>query len=212
MRWHAAARFAAVVLALLAPDAVIAGSRLGIVAFGTSLTASGDWQDALAGRLRACLDAEVEMHTIALPGANSNWALEHLDEVIARSPDIVLVEFSINDASLLHGVSADRSRANTEEIITRLEAMIPNVRIVLMTMNPASGLRWASRPFLGDFYRIYRDIARERRAELADLTPQWDAFEQQAEAVPDGLHPTPEAARAVIVPELVRLVGGPGCG
>jgi lysophospholipase L1-like esterase len=192
---------------LPAPQLATAGDDLAIVAFGTSLTARGDWQADLADRLGACTDAVVEVHTIALGGANSNWALEHLDEVVALSPDVVLVEFSINDASLLHGVSAHQSRANTERIITSLQALIPHVKVVLMTMNPASGLRWLSRPFLDDFYRIYRDLAEERRVALADLAPRWEVYDGRELAMPDGLHPTPEAARAVIVPELLQLLG-----
>lgn len=189
----------------------MAVDKLSIVAFGTSLTARGDWQANLADRLAACRNAPVEVHSVALAGANSNWALEHLDEVVAWAPDIVLVEFSMNDASLLHGVSAEDSRAKTEQIVTRLQTMIPKVQIVLMTMNPASGFRWLTRPFLGDFYRVYRELAEERQLALADLAPRWEANGPQAEAIPDGVHPTPEAARAVIVPELLQLLGGPDC-
>lgn len=206
----AAALLAVIGLSLL-PNAGAAADRIGIVAFGTSLTANGGWQDELAGRLGACRDATVELHTVALPGANSHWALETLDKVIARAPDIVLIEFSINDASLLHGMPADQSRANTEAIIARLEAAVPQVQIVLMTMNPAAGLRAMTRPFLGDFYKVYREIAAEHQVLLADLARRWEADGRWPDALPDGLHPTAEAARAVVVPELLRLLGGAAC-
>jgi lysophospholipase L1-like esterase len=214
MRTHlrtAANLVAAIALFLLPNVAAAATAPIKIVAFGTSLTANGGWQDELARRLGACRDGPVELETVALPGANSQWALETIDEVVAKDPDIVLIEFSMNDASLLHGVSTDQSRTNTEAIILRLQAAIPRVQVVLMTMNPAAGLRAMTRPFLGDFYRIYREIAAEHHVPLADLTTRWEADAQWPEALPDGLHPTPESARAVIVPELLRLLGGEAC-
>jgi acyl-CoA thioesterase I len=207
MRTNLAA--ALVTLAMIATAS--AGERLDIVAFGTSLTARRDWQEALGVRLSDCLGRTVAIQTVAQSGANSDWAVANLDPVVALQPAVVLVEFAINDASLLHGVSAGQSIANTSAIVARLRVSLPAVRIVLMTMNPATGIRALSRPFLGSFYEAYRTLAPQLGVELADLSPLWEAHGLTAEALPDGLHPTGTAARAVIVPALARLLGGPGC-
>jgi len=188
----------------------VADATFDMVAFGTSLTARGPWSQALTEDLAACSGIEASVN-VAQPGANSNWALSNIERVIALQPNVVLVEFSINDASLLHGMSGTQSRTNTEAIITQLQDALPAVRVVLMTMNPATGLGWASRPFLGDFYQIYRDVARDKQVELADLMPLWEAHGLDGETLPDGVHPSDAAAEAVIVPELARLLGGAAC-
>ena len=192
----------AALLVLTLTSAASAGDVLDVVAFGTSLTAKGNWQEQLGAALAECRNGPVAVHTVAQPGATSDWAVEHLDEVIRLEPEVVLVEFSVNDASLVHGVGVDRSLANTREILDRLDAA--HVQPVLMTMNPASGLRWLSRPFLADYYELYRRLARERGLLLADLAPRWAG--RPAEDIPDGLHPTPEAAIEVLVPVLLELL------
>jgi acyl-CoA thioesterase I len=191
-------RAALLVAMALFADAATAAEPIRIVAFGTSLTARQDWQDELAVQLDDC--APVEVTTIARGGANSDWAVENLPRVAAARPAIVLIEFAVNDASLLHGVSLEQSRANTEAILAALAAS--GAQPMLMTMNPAHGVRLLSRPWLADYYRLYREIAAERGAILIDLTPVWDARGDFSNAIPDGVHPSAEAAREVIVPHV----------
>lgn len=174
------------------------GAPAKIVAFGTSLTARGDWQGELASQMAEC--AEVELVTIAQSGANSDWAVANLPKVRAAEPAVVLIEFSVNDASLLHGLSHERSRANTETILDAIAA--GGARAVLMTMNPAHGARFLSRPWLADYYQLYREIAEKRGVALIDLTPLWDARGEFGSTIPDGIHPTAEAARAVVAPAI----------
>jgi lysophospholipase L1-like esterase len=188
-----------------------ASERLDVVAFGTSLTARSEWPAALGETLASCTGDEVAVNTVAQPGGNSSWALSNIETVISLAPQVVLVEFSVNDASLLHGMSGGRSLANTEAIISQLRESLPEVRIVLMTMNPATGMGAASRPFLGDFYQIYRDVAEQQQVDIVDLVPLWEARGLDSKALPDGVHPSQEAAKAVIVPALVRLLGGAPC-
>lgn len=180
----------------------VAAEPVRVVAFGTSLTAAEQWQNEVAARLADC--AEVSIATIAQAGANSDWAVTALPQVVAARPEIVLVEFSANDASLLHGVAAETSRANTAAIIEAVEAA--GARPVLMTMNPAHGLRALSRPWLGDYYELYRDIARERGVALIDLAPIWQARSDLADAIPDGVHPTDAAARDVVAPAVAAAL------
>ena len=82
-----------------------------IVAFGTSLTAREGWPEALAARLEACLGHPVELIRVARNGAGSDWALGQTGAVIAARPDLVLIEFAVNDADLLDGARLAVSRA-----------------------------------------------------------------------------------------------------
>ncbi|HHY50193.1 MAG TPA: SGNH/GDSL hydrolase family protein [Alphaproteobacteria bacterium] len=179
-----------------------AAAPIRVVAFGTSLTAHGHWPGEVARRLEAC--ASIDIVIVAQAGANSDWGVAVLPRVVASNPAIVLIEFAVNDASLLHGLSIARSRANTLAILGAIAAA--GAQPVLMTMNPAHGWRFLSRPWLGSYYGLYRDIAAERGVPLIDLTPVWEARADLASAIPDGIHPTPEAARETIAPAVAEAL------
>lgn len=181
---------------------------LRLVSFGTSLSARGGWQPALAAVLCDRLGADAEIIIQAKPGANSEWGVANAATVAALGADIVLIEFSINDASLLRGVSLPRSRENLGKIVTTLKAGAPSRRLVLMTMNPAHGLKWLVRPRLAAYYAIYRQMATECGLEFADLHQAWTTLSsrQLRRAIPDGLHPLPDAAAGIIVPALSEVI------
>jgi acyl-CoA thioesterase-1 len=174
-----------------------------VVAFGTSLTARQEWQAEVVTRLDdSC--AAIEIITVAKGGMNSDWAVDMLPQVVAERPALVLIEFAVNDASLLHGLSSQQSRTNTETIVDTLANA--GARPLLMTMNPARGLNGLSRPWLADAYQLYRDIAGERGVTLIDLAPLWEARGDLDALIPDGVHPTADAARDVIAPTVAEAL------
>ena len=172
---------------------------LKIVAFGSSLTAKNDWPDALADRLAACRGAAVEMIHVAKPGAGSTWGVGAVTTVIAAEPDLVLMEFAINDADLRDGVGFGKSQDQHEVILQRLADELPEARVLLMTMSPAHGLRGAMRPRLGAYYQGYRDLAEAHGAGLLDLYPRWRGGPKALRTFEDGLHPSNEAVREVLL-------------
>ena len=186
------------------------GAPARIVAFGTSLTARAGWPEALAARLEACLGHPVALVRVAESGRGTGWALEQTGRVAAARPDLVLVEFAINDADLLGGEGLAASRANHERLLDALAAGLPGVPVLLMTMNPVAGpVRQLQRPFLADYDTMLRDLAAERGLALADLAPRWQAAIAADPALrpPDGLHPDPAAAAAVAAAPLAALIG-----
>lgn len=188
------------------------GTPLRLAVFGTSLTATADWPEALAGALSDCLGRPVGLARIARAGAGSDWALAQIDRVAAGAPDIVLIEFAINDADLHDGLWLDASLANHRALIAGLRAKAPGARLVLMTMSPAEGLRGLLRPQLARYYRAYRDLATAADIGLIDLYPRWLALPRGARGLRDGLHPDVATVRGVIVPValpvLAELAGG----
>lgn len=185
-------------------------SALTVVAFGTSLTARGGWQDALRMRLEACLGRRVEIVTVAQVGATSEWALAHAAEVVDRHPDVVLVEFAVNDASLTRWLSLARSRSNMEQVLSRLRKGKPAPRVFILAMNPVRGLRGWLRPRLSAFTREHARAGVEMGAQFIDLRPFWRAMDL-ATVIPDGLHPIVSAAIDAIVPELVFRISDEAC-
>ncbi|KQT61787.1 MULTISPECIES: SGNH/GDSL hydrolase family protein [unclassified Aureimonas] len=203
----------AVVAGLLSAKPALseAPAPLRILAFGTSLTARGGWQVPLRTAMALCLKRPVEVETVALSGSTSRWALTQVKEVANHRPDIVLVEFSANDAALDRFLSLGESRKNMAHVFDELRTALPEARVYSMGMNPIIGLRGFVRPFLGDYVEAHRRLAADRGFGFVDFRPFWGAMpdgELEA-AIPDGSHPDPAVASTIIVPELVRHLAGP---
>ncbi|MBV9288996.1 MAG: SGNH/GDSL hydrolase family protein, partial [Hyphomicrobiales bacterium] len=109
--------------------------KLSIVAMGTSLTARGGWLDAVQGRLAERLDREVSTAAWARSGANSLWGLSVAPRAAAGTPDVALIEFSINDASLVRGMPIEASTRNLKGIVEAFRSARADARIFLMAMN-----------------------------------------------------------------------------
>lgn len=178
-----------------------------IVAFGTSLTARSPWPDELQTVLSACRDAPVEVRRVAAPGAGSAWGQSLVSDVIAAQPDVVLLEFAINDADILDGVPLSRARTQHAAILDDLGAAVPEARIALMTMNPAFGLRGIVRPFLNLHYQQYQALAADHQVGLVDLYSRWLMAPRHIAKPADGLHPSPDQERQIIVPTLASALG-----
>lgn len=188
------------------PLAALPEGPLKVVAFGTSLTAKNDWPAALAPRLETCRGAPVEILEIARPGAGSDWGETQLEEVIAAAPDLVLMEFAINDADIRDGQSPAAARATHDRILEALRTALPEARILLLTMNHASGLRGLARPWLATHYAQYRDLAEAHGTGLLDLYPRWRAAPPEIRTLADGLHPSDAQVRAVLMDPLEAAI------
>lgn len=208
----------AIVLIFVATVSVHAAHprRLRIVAYGTSLTALYPWTGDLESALNGC-GLDVRVINTAQSAKTSAWAVENLKRrVLDRHPDIVLLEFAINDAYRPFGVSLAASRTNMEHMVDAIHARFPRARIILMSMN-AVGKEWqGERPELTDYYDQYRLVAKDKGADFLDNFPAWSTILQHdpdrfAAMVPDGLHPTEAAHRMVTVRNLVTLLAGPSC-
>ena len=190
------------------PLAPLPPGALKVVAFGTSLTAKNDWPDALQPRLETCRGAPVEIRRVARPGAGSDWGETALDDVIAAAPDLVLLEFAINDADIRDGQSLGAARAAHARILDGLKTALPEARVLLLTMNHASGLRGLARPWLAAHYAQYRDLAAAHGTGLLDLYPRWRAAAPDIRTLGDGLHPTDAQVGAVLLDPLEAAICG----
>jgi lysophospholipase L1-like esterase len=186
---------------------------LRIVTFGTSLTARGGWQDGLQDMLRTCTGTPVSIGIVALSGASSEWGVTALDEVVRSRPDVVLIEFAINDAALQNLVTIGRSRGNLLKMIDRLQELRPAPRIAVMAMNPAWGMRGLVRPFLKSYLDAHRKLAESRNVAFLDHGPAWRGLTTEAfhEAIPDGIHPRAEVTSRLINPSIASWIVGKTC-
>jgi len=186
-----------------------AAAALRIALIGTSLSARYDWPGRAGARLAACLGRPVEMRVHARPGATSDWGRDQADWLRRSAPDLLILEFTINDADLRRGVSVARSRANHAALIAALRSVRPGAPVVLLSLNGAYGLRRGLRPFLGRYLALYDAMAAEDGAWRVDLGPGWQALVARdgvGAVLPDGLHPSAAAADAVNVPGLAAAL------
>lgn len=188
-------------------------SAMRIVTFGTSLTARGGWQQALGAQLARCLRMKVDIVNLGKSGAASNWGVQEAASVAEADPDIVLVEFSVNDAAIHRGVGFGKSRDNIRAIVGTIRERRPDARIFLMAMSPAHGWRNLIRPYLDAYYDSYEPLSQELGVGFIDHRPAWKALTEAElrSAIPDGVHPDPKLAAALIVPNIVRSIAGPSC-
>ena len=193
--------------------ALAAGRKQTVITYGTSLTAGGAW----VGQLQAALDARhpglAKVINSGQGAMWSKWGLEHLDErVIAKAPDAVLIEWSINDAFLEYKTSADECRANLNTMLDRILAAHPKCEIILQVMNPPTGEHLDRRPKIADYEQVYREVAKARNLRLVDHSPQWAAVLAKGDAgwkalVPDGIHPSAAGCEQIITPFLLKTLG-----
>ncbi|MCX5493772.1 GDSL-type esterase/lipase family protein [Kaistia dalseonensis] len=185
---------------------------LSVLFLGTSLTLRGGWTEPVEAALARCLNRPVVTRTIALSGANSDWGIEQLPLVLDFHPDLVTIEFSMNDAALQRGMSLTRSLDNVETMIQRIRGEGGDRRIILMAMNPVAGLRGWARPRLDSYYDAYGALSASKSVEFVDFRPDWLALADARDAaIPDGVHPTTEAGARIVAPKLVRAIAGRDC-
>ena len=185
-----------------------------VIALGTSLTHSGGWLKPLEQQLTECLDQSVNVLDFGRDGATSEWGVAILPDVVQAEPDVVLIEFSVNDAALFKGISLRKSQENVRKIVLAVRKARPLSRIFLMTMNPAFGPRAWIRPRMNAYYDAYRVLADELGIGYIDNLRDWNNLpEAELRAhIPDGLHPEPKWAHRILVPGIVSAIGGTaGC-
>lgn len=166
------------------------------VTYGTSLTADGAWVSAVSIDLDMRYPDALAFENTAESARFSGWGLENFDErVLAHAPDILFIEFAVNDAYLPYETSIAQSRANMEMMLDRVAADFPDCSVVLIVTNHVIGAGAEVRPALADYYAEVRLVGAERGLLVIDEEPAWRLLHEQAPdvfdvLVPDGLHPT----------------------
>lgn len=193
-----------------------AGNKQTVVAYGTSLTAGGAWVGQLSDELNRQYPGLAAVINSGQGGMWSKWGVDNLEErVIARRPDTVFIEFSINDAYLPYSTSVEQAKANLENMIERILAAKDSCEIILMVMNPPIGIHLEKRPEIESYNRMYREVAARRRLRLVDHYPNWRRILESdpklfSAYVPDGIHPNAEGCKTVILPAILGALDPQG--
>ncbi len=190
-----------------------AGRPQKIVAYGTSLTANGTWVARLQDVLNAKFPHLAEVVNAGQAAMWSKWGIENLNSrVISRHPDVVFIEFAMNDAFLDYQTSVAAARDNLEKMISLIREAYPKCEIILMVMNRPTGVHLEERPRIADYEQMYRETALGHSLRLIDFSADWQTVLRQGEVVwrelvPDGIHPNDRGSEVVIMPHMLKSLG-----
>jgi lysophospholipase L1-like esterase len=149
-------------LAVAAPAVTGTARHVDIVALGDSTTAPArDWApeihevytDCLPRRLQS-FGVEAHVDNAGIGDTTTRDALERLDrDVRSHRPDIVIVQFGINDSWIDVDLGNTTPRLTRAEFRSNLHTIVrvlkaDRVRVVLMTPNP---MRWSDPFYIGAF-------------------------------------------------------------
>ena len=206
------------------------GENLKIAAIGTSLTESSsawfntqlaNWLNSLGpGKATMFNDGVGSSASSYGPGstgqpANSSGLYNQLPTALSQHPDVLFIEFAMNDSYLPYNLDVATSKSNLKSMIDQFLASGPKTEVVVQTMNnclPGSA-NALNRPQLEtSYYPGYRDVisnyyAHNPRVVLVDNDPQWVSLYATNPTlwntyVPDGIHPSSDGTAAVTFPDI----------
>jgi acyl-CoA thioesterase-1 len=188
-----------------------AGKSQTVIVYGTSLTHGGQWAVAMKGWFDKEYPGQVKFINSGGPGENSDWGLANLkSKVLDHKPNLVLIEFSYNDAHQKFKMPVERGEENLRKIVEAIRAQDPNTTIVLQTMNvgwdaPNGKGSFSIRLDLESYNENYRRLARELGLPLLDHYAAWKKLkdmdpETYQRYIPDGTHPEAEGSLSVTWP------------
>ena len=194
-----------------------AGEKQTVVVYGTSLTRGGQWTRAMKSWFDTQFPTQVNFINSGLSGKNSDDGLAQVEvQVLAKHPDLVFLEFAINDAHVKFKMPVERGADNLDKIVRAIQSQNPQTAIVLQVMSvpwdaPNGNRSFSDRPQLTAFYENYRTYARQHNLMLLDHEPTWQQLkENQPEKfhayLSDGLHPNAAGDLAVTWPQIQALL------
>ncbi len=176
------------------PTAVCATRRPLIVCFGDSLTAGYGIDPAASypADLQRRLDAAGYHYRVVNEGVSGNTTkdgLARIGRVLARKPQIVVLEFGGNDG--LRGLPVENTERNMALMIEKLQNSGAKVALAGISLPPQYGGDYISR-----FNAMYPKLAKQFHVPLLPFLLQ-DVYGVAGDIQADGVHPTAQGAKQV---------------
>lgn len=167
-----------------------------ILFFGNSLTAGYGLEisqafPALIQQKIDSLKMPYKVVNAGLSGETTAAGKNRIDWLLRQQVDVFVLELGGNDA--LRGIQPSESKKNLLEIIEKVKAKYPNVKILLAGMEapPNMGAKFTS-----EFRAIYTEIAETQKvAKIPFLLDKVGGIPKLN--LPDGIHPTVEGHKIV---------------
>lgn len=177
-----------------------------ILCFGNSLTAGYglENEEAYPEVLDHVLDSlgyDYVVVNSGVSGETTSGGLNRIDWVMKQPVDIFILELGANDG--LRGIATAETKKNLEDIIMKVKAKSPGVKILLagMQMPPSMGFDYAD-----DFKAVFPAVAEKTDVTLIPF------FLENVGGHPDlnqadGMHPNAEGTKIVVENVMRELKG-----
>lgn len=144
-------------------------------------------------------EKKVRVVNAGLSGETSAGGLTRLDWVIRQHIDVFVLELGANDG--LRGLPLEQTQKNLQQIIDRVKAKFPNVKIVIagMMVPPNMGPEYTTK-----FRKIFPDLAKKNNATLIPFLLQ-DVAGNERLNIEDGIHPNPEGHK-IVAENVVKVI------
>ena len=187
-----------------------AGGDVTIVAYGDSITAGFAVRQGFPSFWKQMLEekypeAGLEMINSGISGDTTLDGLSRLDwAVLSYEPDLVTINFSINDCVL--GLGLEEFEMNLVEMVQRIRAG-PGSEILLLSSQPLETPPYDR--LVMDYYQAIERVAREMDVGFVDVHGAWMRRVEQgtplSSLILSGLDHPNEAGYRIIAEELMGL-------
>jgi acyl-CoA thioesterase I len=199
-----AAALVAVTLSMVLAQVGSAAEMKTILVFGDSLSdgfmlkRSEAYPALLAKKLRAA-GLKFQVINASAAGGTTEGGLERLPAHLKHRIDIFILELGINDA--FRGLSVDQIQTNLQQIIDRVKARSPNVRVVIAGMQLPN---YAADDYVSAFGKMFSDLATKNAAALVPYLIEGMAGDPSLN-LPDGIHPN-AAGQKILAENVWRVL------
>ena len=175
-----------------------------ILVFGDSLSdgfmlkRSEAYPALLAKKLHAD-SLNFQVTNASASGGTTEGGLERLPPHLKRKIDIFILELGINDA--FHGLSVDQIQNNLQQIIDKVKARNPSVRVLIAAMQLPN---YSADDYVSAFGKMFGDLASRNNAALVPYLLQGVAGDPSLN-LPDGIHPN-AAGQKILAENVWRVL------
>jgi acyl-CoA thioesterase-1 len=181
-------------ISTLFAEHMLAAETKTILVFGDSLSdgfmlkRSEAYPALLAKKLRAD-GLNFQVINASASGSTTGGGLERLPAHLKQRTDIFILELGINDA--FRGVPTDQIEANLQQIMDKVKARNPNVRVIVAGMQLPG---YTADDYVSAFGNMFADLAAKNRAALVPYLLEGVSGNPSLN-LPDGIHPNAAGQR-----------------
>jgi acyl-CoA thioesterase I len=199
-------RIALIVLAssMVCVQSLHASPPKAILVFGDSLSdgfmlqRSEAYPALLAKKLQAA-GLNFQVTNASAAGGTTQGGLERLPPHLRRTIDIFILELGINDA--FRGLPVDQIQNNLQQIIDKVKARNPNVRVVIAGMQLPN---YAADDYVSAFGKLFGELAAKNGATLVPYLLEGVAGDPSLNLA-DGIHPN-AAGQKILAENVWRVL------
>lgn len=177
-----------------------------LICFGDSITAGYGEPESVSyperlSQLMASRSLPYRVVNAGVPGDTTTDALTRLPAILARHPQVVVVEFGGNDG--LRGIDLSHTQSNLTAVVHRLRAAGIRVLLVGITLPPNYGP-----DYIRSFQHVFAQVARSEHVPLMPMI--YDGIYTVPGTIQaDGIHPTAKGSQMIaehMLPYLLPLL------